>query len=583
MISTSVSGKSWISKRFNTSDLDFFKKDFFLDEITAKLLSIKKIQRKDAKTFLEPSIKNVLPNPFLLKDMDSAVKRTIKAINDKEKIAIFGDYDVDGAASTAIIGQYLKSLNHPFEIYIPDRKAEGYGPSVNSFNKLIDNGVKIIFTVDCGTLSFKSINFAKEKKIDVIVIDHHQSETNLPLAHSIINPNRHDDESKLNYLCASGVSFMFLVALNKSLRELNWFKENSISEPNLMNFLDLVSLGTVCDVVPLIGLNRAFVKQGLRILRNKNNLGLKTLIEICGIENNPTPYHLGYKLGPRINAGGRVGKCSHGANLLLNNSAKESFKIASELDNYNKERQILENELLNKILNTNHNKSNDPVIILSGENWHEGIIGIIASRIKEKFNKPSIIISVNNNIGKGSARSIVGFDIGSAILGATQKNILLKGGGHKMAGGFTLDMNKLEEFKEFIFKKFKSINIDLNEHLKYFFDAEISPSALNIEFFSKINLLAPFGSGNTEPKFVIKNLKVLNSKIVGEKHIKSVLLGSDSTVIKTITFNSINSNLGVYLLKKNKKTLNIAGKMSLNEWRGQKNVEFIIDDISVNK
>ena len=582
MISTSVSGKSWISKRFNTSDLDFFKKDFFLDEITAKLLSIKKIQRKDAKTFLEPSIKNVLPNPFLLKDMDSAVKRTIKAINDKEKIAIFGDYDVDGAASTAIIGQYLKSLNHPFEIYIPDRKAEGYGPSVNSFNKLIDNGVKIIFTVDCGTLSFKSINFAKEKKIDVIVIDHHQSETNLPLAHSIINPNRHDDESKLNYLCASGVSFMFLVALNKSLRELNWFKENSISEPNLMNFLDLVSLGTVCDVVPLIGLNRAFVKQGLRILRNKNNLGLKTLIEICGIENNPTPYHLGYKLGPRINAGGRVGKCSHGANLLLNNSAKESFKIASELDNYNKERQILENELLNKILNTNHNKSNDPVIILSGENWHEGIIGIIASRIKEKFNKPSIIISVNNNIGKGSARSIVGFDIGSAILGATQKNILLKGGGHKMAGGFTLDMNKLEEFKEFIFKKFKSINIDLNEHLKYFFDAEISPSALNIEFFSKINLLAPFGSGNTEPKFVIKNLKVLNSKIVGEKHIKSVLLGSDSTVIKTITFNSINSNLGVYLLKKNKKTLNIAGKMSLNEWRGQKNVEFIIDDISVN-
>jgi single-stranded-DNA-specific exonuclease len=583
MISTSVSGKTWVSKKFNTSELDFFKKDFFLDEITAKLLSIRKIQRQDVKTFLEPSIKNVLPNPFLLKDMNIAVERTIKAIKQKDRIAIFGDYDVDGAASTAIIGQYLKLLNHPFEIYIPDRKSEGYGPNISSFEKLITNGVQMIFTVDCGTLSFEPINFAKKKNIDVIVIDHHQSEIDLPQAHSIINPNRHDDVSELNYLCAAGVSFMFLVALNKSLREKNWFKENSINEPNLINFLDLVSLGTVCDVVPLIGLNRAFVKQGLKILRNKNNLGLKTLIEICGIENHPTPYHLGFKLGPRINAGGRVGKCSHGANLLLNKSPKETFKIASELDNYNKERQILENELLNKILNTDYNQSNDPVIILSGENWHEGVIGIIASRIKEKFNKPSIIISVNNNIGKGSARSIVGFDIGSAIIGATQKKILVRGGGHKMAGGFTLEMNKIEEFKEFIFKKFKTININPNKHLDYFFDAEISPSALNLEFFSKINLLAPFGSGNTEPKFVINNLKVVNSKIVGEKHIKSVLIGNDSTVIKTITFNSVDSNLGAYLLKKNKKTFNIAGKMSLNEWRGQKNVEFIIDDISVNK
>ena len=583
MTSASVSGKTWTSKKYNSSDLDFFKKDFYLDEITARLLSIRKIQRKDVKTFLEPSIKNVLPDPFLLKDMRVAVKRTIEAIKRKDKIAIFGDYDVDGAASTAIIGQYLKFLDHPFEIYIPDRKSEGYGPSINSFKKLIDNNVKMIFTVDCGTLSFEPISYAKEKKIDVIVIDHHQSEINLPQAHSIINPNRHDDESNLNYLCASGVSFMFLVALNKSLRDQNWFKNNSINEPNLINFLDLVSLGTVCDVVPLISLNRAFVKQGLKILRNKNNLGLKTLIEICRIENNPTPYHLGYMLGPRINAGGRVGKCSHGANLLLNKNPKETFKLASELDSYNKERQFLESELLYKILNSKYNQSNDPVIILCGENWHEGIIGIIASRIKEKFNKPAIIISSNNNIGKGSARSIIGFDIGSSIIGAVQKKILLRGGGHKMAGGFTININKLDEFKEFIFKKFNSININLNRHFDYFFDAEISPSALNIEFFSKINLLAPFGSGNTEPKFVINNLKVINSKIVGEKHIKSVLIGNDSTVIKTISFNSVDSNLGAYLLKKNKKTFNIAGKMSLNEWRGQKNVEFIIDDISVNK
>ncbi len=583
MKSISVSGKNWISKKFEIIDIEYLKKDFFLDEITAKLLAIRKIEKKDIKTFLEPSIKNILPNPFVLKDMEISVKRITDSIKNKEKIGIFGDYDVDGATSTAILGQYLKLLNHPFEIYIPDRKSEGYGPTIPSFEKLIDKGVKIIFTVDCGTLSFDPIKFLKKKKIDVIVLDHHQSVTKLPEAHSIVNPNRYDDKSNLNYLCASGVSFMFLVALNKILREDNWFKNNSINEPNLINFLDLVSLGTVCDVVPLVGLNRAFVKQGLKVLKNKKNIGLKTLIEICKIENNPTPYHLGFILGPRINAGGRVGKCSHGANLLLNTSAKESFKIASELENYNKERKMLESELLNKILNDNTDKAKDPVIILYGENWHEGIIGIIASRIKEKYNKPSIVISVDNNLGKGSARSIVGFDIGTTIINAVEKKILLRGGGHKMAGGFSIEMDKINLFKEFVFKKFKSININLNDHLEYYFDSEISPSALNINFFDKINLLAPFGSGNSEPRFVINNVKVINSKIVGEKHIKSLLLGSDSSTIKTISFNSVESNLGSYLLNKNKKTLNIAGKLTLNEWKGQKNVEFIIDDISVNK
>ena len=477
MKSISVSGKNWISKKFEIIDIEYLKKDFFLDEITAKLLAIRKIEKKDIKTFLEPSIKNILPNPFVLKDMEISVKRITDSIKNKEKIGIFGDYDVDGATSTAILGQYLKLLNHPFEIYIPDRKSEGYGPTISSFEKLIDKGVKIIFTVDCGTLSFDPIKFLKKKKIDVIVLDHHQSVTKLPEAHSIVNPNRYDDKSNLNYLCASGVSFMFLVALNKILREDNWFKNNSINEPNLINFLDLVSLGTVCDVVPLVGLNRAFVKQGLKVLKNKKNIGLKTLIEICKIENNPTPYHLGFILGPRINAGGRVGKCSHGANLLLNTSAKESFKIASELENYNRERKMLESELLNKILNDNTDKAKDPVIILYGENWHEGIIGIIASRIKEKYNKPSIIISVDNNLGKGSARSIVGFDIGTTIINAVEKKILLRGGGHKMAGGFSIEMEKINLFKEFVFKKFKSININLNDHLEYYFDSEISPSA----------------------------------------------------------------------------------------------------------
>ena len=463
MNSISVSGKNWIPKEFNSEDINYFKTNFFLDEIVAKLLSIRKIKKEEIDFFLNPSIKKILPNPFILKDMDKATERTISGILKKEKVGIFGDYDVDGATSTAILGQYFKSLNIDYEIYIPDRKNEGFGPNENAFSEFINLGVNLIFTVDCGTLSFAPMDFAKNKNIDVIILDHHQSEIKLPNAHAIVNPNRFDDRSELNFLCAAGVCFLFLIALNKKLRDQNWFELNSILEPDLINILDLVSLGTVCDVVPLVGLNRAIVSQGLKVLKKKQNLGLKTLIESNNIESSITTYHLGYVLGPRINAGGRVGKSTHGANLLLNSSPQETFKIASELNSYNKERQILESELLNKILNVDLDKNSDPVIILYGENWHEGIIGIIAARVKEKYNKPTIVISVTSGIGKGSCRSIYGFDIGSIIIGAVQKELLIKGGGHKMAAGFTIKMSQIEKFKEFVFKKFKSVNINLEK------------------------------------------------------------------------------------------------------------------------
>ena len=550
MNSLSVSGKNWICKEFNSEEINFFKTNFFLDEIVAKLISIRKIKKDEIKFFLDPSIKNILPNPYILKDMDTAIDRTEKAIIKKEKIGIFGDYDVDGATSTAILGKYFDLLNIPFQIYIPDRKNEGFGPNIKAFTKFIEQGVKLIFTVDCGTLSYAPIDFAKKKNVDVIILDHHQSETKLPSAHSIVNPNRFDDRSELNYLCAAGVCFMFLVALNKRLRDQQWFSNNLIKEPDLMSILDLVSLGTVCDVVPLVGLNRAMVHQGLKILKRKNNLGLKTLIEVCNIESSISTYHLGYVLGPRINAGGRVGKSTHGANLLLNESPKNAFKLAIDLNTYNKERQILETKLLNEVLNTDFKNNSDPVIILHGDNWHEGVIGIIAARVKEKFDKPTIIISVNGDVGKGSCRSIHGFDLGSTIIGAVQSGLLVKGGGHKMAAGFTIDMKKIEEFKEFVFRKFKSINTNLEEKKNYYFDAEIAPSAVNIDFFEKINLLAPFGSGNPEPRFVIKDVKLVNSKIVGEKHIKTVFVGSDSTTLKAISFNTVETDVGAHLLKK---------------------------------
>ena len=584
MNSNSVSNKSWIFKDYNEQDVLFYKENFSLDEITSKLLSIRKIKKEDVNSFLSPSIKNSLPNPEILSDIQKSTKRTVKSILKKEKIGIFGDYDVDGASATALLANYFNEIGISNEIYIPDRKKEGYGPSKESFKILINDGAKLIFTVDCGTLSFEAIDFAFKNKTDVIVLDHHQSEINLPKAYSVINPNRLDDKSDLKYLCAAGVTFMFLVALNKELRLSNWFSQKQISEPNLLEYLDLVTLGTICDVVPLIGLNRAIVSQGLKILRLKKNLGLKTLFDVCDIQSQPNVYHIGYLLGPRINAGGRVGKSSHGANLLIKNNPKDVFKLASELDSFNKERQILEKNVLDNILSKLGDEINESIIIINGKNLHEGVIGIVASRIKDKFNKPVIIISEDDSgIGKASARSIIGFDIGSAIISAVQENILIKGGGHKMAGGFTIKIENFEKFKKFIFKKFKKIHHNTLNFKPLYLDSVIAPTALNIEFYNKVNTLAPFGSGNPEPKFVLENMKIINSKIIKDKHIKSVIEGKDGSIIKSIAFNCVENEIGAYLLKKDKKLLNIAGKLSLNEWQGQSNVEFIIDDISVNK
>ena len=579
----SVLGKKWVLRKFNNEDINFFKENFFLDTTVSKLLSIRGIPKNEVELFLNPSLKNILPNPNILKDMDTATDRAFNSIREGEPIGIFGDYDVDGASSTALLGNFFKEIKHKYEIYIPDRKTEGYGPTIKGLKKLIDLKTKLIFTVDCGTMSFEPIEYANSIKTDIIVLDHHQSELKLPNAYSIVNPNRLDDKSNLNYLSAVGVCFMFLISLNKKLREKGWFKKNRINEPNLLNFLDLVSLGTICDVVPLIGLNRALVKQGLKVLNLKKNLGLKTLFDICNIESNLSTYHLGYMIGPRINAGGRVGKSSHGANLLLTSDPKQLFKIANELEQFNNERKLLEANLLSLVLNSSTDEKDEPVLILSGENWHEGIIGIIASRIKDKFNKPTIIISFKDGIGKASARSVVGFDIGSIIISAVNDNLLIKGGGHKMAGGFSVSKDKLNELKIFFFKKFEKYKKENYDKEKTYIDTEISASAINLKFYENIQKLAPFGSGNPEPKFIIENLKVIKSKIVGEKHVKSILSAKDGSSVSSICFNCVDNQMGQFLINNNKDFFNMAGKLSLNNWKGKENVEFIIDDISVIK
>ena len=579
---SSVSGKNWLFKEFDSSDVTKFSESYALTEIVAKLLSIRKKNIENINLFLNPKIKNLLPNPLHLKDMKSAVDRVYNSINKRELIGIFGDYDVDGASSTALLTRYFLSINQKVQTYIPDRLKEGYGPNIDGFNALIHQGAKIIFTVDCGTLAFEPIKIAQDSNVDVIVLDHHQSDIKLPNACAIINPNRYDDTSGLNYLCAAGVCFVFLVGLNKKLRDVNWFKKNKINEPNILNFLDLVSLGTVCDVVPLIGLNRAIVKQGLKVIKKRSNLGLKTLYDLCKIESLPTTFDLGFILGPRINAGGRVGKASHGAELLTSDDPQKTYKIAIALDKSNKERQSIELMLSEQVNSEVKKYHNHPVLVMSGNYWHEGIIGIVASRIKEKYNKPTILISLNKKIGKGSARSVIGFDIGSQIIKAVQSGILEKGGGHKMAGGFTLKKEKIPILRDFLIKNFEKSCTGYSKNINLYLDTIIAPSALNEEFFQEVNCLAPFGSGNSEPKFVIENIKVVSSNIIGNNHIKSILSGKDGSTFKAFAWNAKNSPLEPFLNKKNKKKINIAGKMRLNEWKGKRNIEFLIEDISLN-
>ena len=375
---------------------------------------------------------------------------------------------------------------------------------------------------------------------------------------------------------------MFLVALNKKLRDRNWFEEEKINEPNILNFLDLVSLGTVCDVVPLVDLNRAIVTQGLKVLKKRLNLGLKTLSDLCKIESRPTTYHLGYILGPRINAGGRVGKSSLGAELLSSDDPQRTYQIANDLNKSNKERQSIELMLSEQVSTEVKNFQDDPVLVLSGNSWHEGIIGIVASRIKEKYNKPAILISTNESTGKGSARSISGFDIGTQIIKATQLGIIERGGGHKMAGGFTIKKENISLFRDFLIKNFEKSQLNSSKNVNLYLDSIIAPSALNEDFYSEIEKLAPFGSGNNEPKFVIEDLQVIASYLVADKHIKTVLSGKDGSVIKSVAFNAKGSPLEPFLNKKNKRNLNIAGKMNLNEWRGKKDIEFIIEDVSLH-
>jgi len=573
----SVQGKEWVLKHFDKNLAEIISKEFDIDFLTSRLLAIRNINQDQIESFLNPKIKNFLPNPFHFKDMDLGLSVVLTHIKNKSKICIFGDYDVDGATSSGMMSKFLKQLNIDHFVFIPDRQKDGYGPSVKTFENIINKKTDLIIALDCGTTSFDAIDYAKSKNIDVVVIDHHKSQEILPKANAIINPNRIDENGEHYYLCAAGVLFVFLVGLNKTLRENGYFN-NLIKEPDLLDFLDLVMMGTVCDVVPLINLNRAFVYQGLKVASSRKNLGLKTLVDYSKIKKKLSTYEIGYVLGPKINAGGRIGKSELGFNLLTTHNAETAYLISSELESLNLKRKDLELKIVEEAILLAEKNSNDPIVFLNKNDWHEGLIGIVASRLKDHFNKPCFIISQKGDICKGSARSIFGFDIGLAITKCKQLDLIVKGGGHPMAGGFSLKYENLSKFKEELIKLFlKSKNNQDNNVIEI--DSYLESSAINNDLIDKLNYLEPYGSGNREPVFGFENFKVKKVIETKNNHVK-VILNKGNFNIEAICFNSKNKDIGNYLMNY-KNEFNLAAKVKLNEWNGLSKIELIIDDIQL--
>jgi len=578
MSNHSVQGKEWVLKDFDKNLAEYISKEYDLDFLTSRLLANRNINQKNIENFLNPKIKNFLPNPYNFKDMGKGLETISRHIKNKNKICIFGDYDVDGATSSGIMSKYLEQLNIDHFVFIPDRQKDGYGPSVKTFTNIINKNVNLIIALDCGTTSFEAIEYARSKNIDVVVIDHHKSQETFPAANAIINPNRIDETGDYYYLCAAGVLFIFLVGLNKILRENYYFNKTKVQEPNLLDLLDLVMMGTVCDVVPLMDLNRAFVYQGLKVASKRHNLGLKTLVDYSKIKKKLSTYEVGYVLGPKINAGGRIGKSELGYNLLTTNNAETAYLISSELESLNLKRKDIEKKIVEEAISITEKNNDEPIVFLSKNDWHEGLIGIVASRLKDHFNKPSFIISQKGEDCKGSARSIFGFDVGMAITKCKQLNIITKGGGHPMAGGFSLKSDKLEMFKNELIKLFLKLKKNKDNNIIEI-DSYLESSAINDELIEKLNHLEPYGSGNREPIFGFEKFKVSKVIETNNNHVK-VVLNKGNFYIDAISFNSKNKDLGNYLMNF-KNEFNLVAKIKLNEWNGKSKIELIIDDIQL--
>ena len=576
----SLTNKRWKLKNFDERETENISQNFGFSYLLAKLFNIRKINISDIDQYINPSLKDHMPDPYNLVDMEKACSRIYDSISNDEKIAIFGDYDVDGSTSTSIIINYFRSLGIEVEYHIPNRFTEGYGPNKDIFSKFKQNRVKVIITVDCGTMSYDEMEFAKNEGLDVIVLDHHQPEITLPEAYAIVNPNRLDDNSNLNYLAAVGVTYLFLIAVNRKLRSMKWFENNNLTEPNLISFLDIIALGTICDAVPLKGINRLLVIKGIEVMTKQLNVGLKSLIDKSAIKGRISTYDLGFKLGPRINAAGRLGRSSFGTELLTATDSINADRIANELDKFNQERRTIESYVLDSAeKQVTEEKLNKKLLIVSGENWHEGVIGIIASRLKDKYHKPCVVITFSKGKAKGSGRSIKGIDLGNLVIAAKQAGIIDSGGGHSMAAGLSLNENQIENLSNFFESQLSNHLFEVMDEKMIYVDSLISSSGINLEVYDEIEKLGPFGSDNVEPNFVVKNSILASVNQIGENHLKCLIKTPEGKFIEAMAFRSLSTSLGDQIQKNKGNSVSLLGKIKINEWGGRRTPQLHIEDI----
>ncbi|NKB57995.1 MAG: single-stranded-DNA-specific exonuclease RecJ [Alphaproteobacteria bacterium] len=576
-VECSVGGKRWRMRGEDDRLGLALAQRFDLPEAVGRVMAARGISLDDATAFLHPVLKEQLPDPSHLNDMDAAVTRLVDAVRNGEMIGIFGDYDVDGATSSALLSRFFAAAGGRTRVYIPDRIKEGYGPNAAALERLAAEGISVVVTVDCGITAFEPLETAASVGLEVIVVDHHVAEPRLPTALAVINPNRLDDDSPYGQLAAVGVSFLLAVAVNRGLREAGCYDDGK--EPDLRWLLDLVALGTVCDVVPLTGLNRVFVRQGLAVMARRRNLGIAALADVAGVSETPEAYHAGFVLGPRVNAGGRVGEAGLGATLLTTSDSGEATRIAKSLDDYNKERRAIEAACLDAaIAQVEGEALDDGLVYVAAEGWHPGVIGIVASRLKDRYNRPACVVAFDGDIGKGSGRSVRGVDLGVAVVAARQSGLLVNGGGHPMAAGFTVERGAEAEFRAFLAARIADDIGDGGIVAELGIDGSLQPRGANVDFIESLEQLSPFGAGNARPRFVFPAVRVLKADVVGRDHVRCFIGGEDGARIKGIAFRATERPLGQMLLASGGLPLHIAGHLQRDRWQGRDEPQLIIED-----
>ncbi len=572
-IEASETGWAWQLAEAPERTTQAIAQTFSLPDVLARIMAARGFTKETAAAFLNPRLRDQLPDPADFKDMTRAAERVAAAIQKGEKIAIFGDYDVDGATSSALLSRYLKAVGCSALTYIPDRLKEGYGPNAPALLALAQKGYRVCVTVDCGTTAFAPLEAAAQAGLDMIVLDHHTAELSLPTAVAIVNPNRLDESKTYSNLAAVGVTYLFCIALNRMLRQQEYFKNASFQEPSLLELLDLVALGTVADVVPLTGLNRVFVTQGLEVMAQRKNAGITALLDVAHLQEKPQAWHLGFALGPRVNAGGRVGQSDLGTRLLTCENNAEAHSLAAELDRLNLDRRELEKSMVDEAIfeaqkQVEHGQR---IVIIAHQQWHPGVIGIVASRVKDRFNLPTIVIGCHDGTWIGSGRSVHAIDLGAAVISAKNADLLIKGGGHKMAAGLTIDPAQLAAFHAFMNDRIAQQQSMLNERdlrPTHLCDGMLSVRAASVDFINQLDRLGPYGAGHHEPRFIFQNVRVSFAKTVGSEgeHINCQLLSLQGDRLKAIAFRAMSSAIGPLLLSNQNTLLHVMGTLKVDHW-----------------